>query len=89
VCEQTSGIITQWNGISRLQHQVHTLLTHKYYGIMRLDLVEYFRLRSIIMILEKRYCVEQVDPAYLRKQPLPALLCVPSVVSRNLVTTAA
>ena len=33
--------------------------------------------------------VEQVDPAYLRKQPLPALLRVPSVVSRNLVPTAA
>ena len=33
--------------------------------------------------------VEQVDPAYLRKQPLPALLRVPSVVARNLVPTAA
>ena len=37
----------------------------------------------------RRGCVEQVDPAYLRKQPLPALLRVPSVVSRNLVPTAA
>ena len=33
--------------------------------------------------------VEQIDPAYLRKQPLPALLRVPSVVARNLVSTAA
>ena len=33
--------------------------------------------------------VEQVDPAYLGKHPLPALLHVPSVVARNLVSTAA
>jgi len=37
----------------------------------------------------RRGCVEQVDPAYIRKQPLPALLRIPSVASRNLVSTAA
>ena len=35
------------------------------------------------------FFVEQVDPAYICKQPLPALLRKPSVVSRNLVSTAA
>jgi hypothetical protein len=39
--------------------------------------------------LKDRCDVEQVDPAYLRKQPLPALLRIPSVVARNLVPTAA
>jgi hypothetical protein len=33
--------------------------------------------------------VEQVDPAYIRKRPLPAILRIPSVVARNLVSTAA
>ena len=37
----------------------------------------------------RRGCVDQVDPAYLGKQPLPALLRVPSVVTRHLVPTAA
>jgi hypothetical protein len=32
---------------------------------------------------------KQVDPAYIRKQPLPALLRIPRVVSSNLVPTAA
>jgi hypothetical protein len=32
--------------------------------------------------------VEQVDPAYIRKHPLPALIRVPRV-TRNLVSTAA
>jgi hypothetical protein len=33
-------------------------------------------------------CVEQVDPAYIRKRPLPALTRIPRV-TRNLVSTAA
>jgi hypothetical protein len=45
--------------------------------------------RSMESIVNRSKPVEQVDPAYLRKQPLPALLRVPSVVARNLVSTAA
>ena len=54
---------------------------------------EFEQMMEMISKLESKElalaAVEQVDPAYLRKQPLPALLRVPSVVSRNLVPTAA
>lgn len=37
----------------------------------------------------RRGCVEQVKPSYIHMKPLPALLRLPRVVPRNLVTTAA